>query len=255
MSELELLKKIAAEYAHILGGAFVGMYIHGSLAFGCYNPNVSDLDFIVIVNTAPSEAARIQMIRVLLDLEPHAPAKGFEMSVVLEQYCREFVYPTPYELHYSISHREKATTDIAAYCRGMRGVDKDLAAHFTVLRAVGLTLCGPSVAELFGDVPRRDYIDSLIFDVGKAREEIVKNPTYMTLNLCRVLAYLRGDGVLSKEQGGTWGLAHLPTNYHSLIYTALNAYSGQSVVFDSNLDGFAVYMLNEIRQIFKEENA
>ncbi len=255
MSELELLKIIERVYAHILGGAFVGMYIHGSLAFGCYDPNVSDLDFIVAVNTPPSEDARIRMIRVLLDLEQYAPQKGFEMSVVLEQHCREFVYPTPYELHYSISHREKAMADLAAYCRDMRGVDKDLAAHFTVMRAVGFALCGPSVNEVFGDVPRGDYIDSLIYDVGEAREEIAKNPMYMTLNLCRVLAYLRGDGVLSKEQGGMWGLAHLPMKYHTLIDAALDAYSGQSVEFDMDLDGFAVYMLNEIEQYLKEENA
>jgi len=247
MSEAELLKTIAAGYREILGGAFVGLYVHGSLAFGCFRREVSDLDFIVVVSESPSDDARIRMIRLLLSLEPEAPAKGFEMSVVLERYCREFVYPTPFELHYSVTHREKALADIKEYCKSMRGTDKDLAAHFTVIRAVGYALVGSPVTEVFGEVPREAYIDSLLYDVGNAAAEIGDAPMYLTLNLCRVLAYLRDGAVLSKKQGGEWGLAKLPERWHPQIRAALAAYAGKAAEFPADMREFAAFMLGEIR--------
>ena len=247
MSEAELPKTIAAGYREILGGAFVGLYVHGSLAFGCFRREVSDLDFIVVVSEPPSDDARIRMIRLLLSLEPEAPAKGFEMSVVLERYCREFVYPTPFELHYSVAHREKALADITAYCKSMRGTDMDLAAHFTVIRAVGYALAGPPVHALFGEVPREAYIDSLLYDVENAAAEIGDAPMYLTLNLCRVLAYLRDGAVLSKKQGGEWGLAKLPERWHPQIQAALAAYTGKAAEFPADMREFAAWMLREIR--------
>jgi streptomycin 3"-adenylyltransferase len=247
MSEAKLLHTIAAGYREILGGDFVGLYVHGSLAFGCYRREVSDMDFIVVVSAPPSEDARVQMIRLLLSLEPEAPAKGFEMSVVLDRYCRDFVYPTPYELHYSCAHREAASADISAYCEKMRGTDRDLAAHFTVIRAVGYALEGPPVHALFGEVPREAYIDSLLYDVENAVSEILDAPMYLTLNLCRVLAYLRDGAVLSKKQGGEWGLAMLPERWHPQIRAALAAYAGESAEFPADLQKFAAWMLYEIR--------
>ncbi|MBO5220548.1 MAG: DUF4111 domain-containing protein [Clostridia bacterium] len=248
MSEAELLKTIAAGYREILGGAFVGLYVHGSLAFGCFRREVSDLDFIVAVSEPPSDDARIRMIRLLLSLEPEAPAKGFEMSVVLKRYCRNFIYPTPYELHYSIAHREKAMADVAAYCRDMRGTDRDLAAHFTVVRAVGYAFDGPPVHALFGEVPRMAYIDSLLYDVENAAAEIGDAPMYLTLNLCRVLAYLQDGAVLSKEQGGKWGLAKLPARWHPAIRAALDSYAGKQAEFPADMQEFAGFMLGEIAE-------
>ena len=44
------------------------------------------------------------------------------------------------------------------------------------------------------------------------------------LNLCRVLAYRREKQVLSKEQGGRWGLRNLPAAYSPVIAAALEQY-------------------------------
>ena len=64
------------------------------------------------------------------------------MSVVLRHCCENFIYPTSYVLHYSNIYKKRCQTDLDAYCREMNGTDADLAAHFTVTRAVGITLCG-----------------------------------------------------------------------------------------------------------------
>ena len=54
-----------------------------------------------------------------------------------------------------------------------------------------------------------------IWENARAQEDIfIGNPVYVILNLCRVLAAWGEGAVLSKEQGGTWGLANLPEEYH-----------------------------------------
>lgn len=220
----KILLKIAEEYKNILKKNLVGIYIHGSLAFGCFNPYKSDLDFIVVVNNTPSLEEKEALIKVLLNLSADSPAKGYEMSVVLKEVCDSFIYPTPFELHYSIAHKDKCLKDLRGYCNYMHGTDKDLAAHFTVIKSVGITLVGKSIEEVFGIVPQEDYLDSIKLDVEDAANNVSEDPVYTILNLCRVLAYKRDGLILSKEQGGLWAMYTMPEKYLSLISKALKCY-------------------------------
>ena len=121
------------------------------------------------------------------------------MSVVLRHCCENFIYPTSYVLHYSNIYKKRCQTDLDAYCREMNGTDADLAAHFTVTRAVGITLCGEEIQNVFYSVPSRYYEESIYKDSQNAEEDILKNPVYTILNLCRVLAYQKETLILSKR--------------------------------------------------------
>ena len=194
----EILLRIRTSFEALCGANLVGIYVHGSIAFGCFDPRVSDIDFLVVLDEPPTVAQKKQLLQDLLDLTPHCPQKGLEMSVVLARYCRPFVYPTPYEFHFSNAHLERARRDPEEYCENFHGTDKDLAAHFTVTRAVGQTLCGKPIDEVFAEVPRECYLDSIRYDVENAAADIAENPVYVILNLCRVIAYLRVGVILSK---------------------------------------------------------
>ncbi|MBQ7320870.1 MAG: DUF4111 domain-containing protein [Clostridia bacterium] len=243
-----LLREISEAYRQILGDRLVGIYVHGSIAFGCFDPRVSDIDFLVVVDRPISLQQKTALIEVLLSREPHAPPKGFEMSVVLRGVCDPFVYPTPYELHYSAAYAAAAREDLVRYCEGMHGIDRDLAAHVTVTRAVGLVLCGKPIGEVFGEVPREDYLDSIRFDVENAAEDISEHPVYVILNLCRVAAFLREGLVISKKDGGAWGSSHLPAVYRPVIRSALYAYTeGRPYEKNESIEQkFAAMMLAEI---------
>lgn len=249
MTAKELLKKTAEEYKRILGGKFVGVYAHGSVAFGCFNEKNSDIDFIAVVNQPLSNGEKTELINALIKLEEYAPEKGFEMSVVLSQHCEDFVYPTPFELHYSAAYREDAMADAESFAERMHGNDHDLAAHFTVIKAVGFAVCGEEISEAFGEVPKEHYLDSIKRDIGDAAEYIGYNPVYYTLNLCRVLAYKRGAGVLSKEQGAQWAGENIPPLYAVVANEALNCYR-TGAIFDEDMPlmAFVEYMLNEINR-------
>lgn len=220
----EILSKISNKYNKILKKNLIGIYIHGSLAFECFSWKKSDIDFLVVTKTKPCLKQKMQMIQVLLELGPEAPPKGFEMSVVLERYCQNFIYPTPFELHFSNSHLESCRRNLEQYCLEMNGTDRDLAAHFTVTKKAGYPIYGKKIDEVFGDVPKKDYLDSIRYDVEEAVNEIFENPVYYILNLCRVLAYEKEGLVLSKAQGGAWGLKNFPSAYASVIDAARKSY-------------------------------
>lgn len=249
MNERELLTRVCDAYRRILGEKLVGFYVHGSIAFGCFTWATGDIDFLAVTEAPLTQMEKEALLRVLLDLDAEAPPKGFEMSVVLRSACRDFRYPTPFELHFSNAHRARATADLSAYCRDMHGEDPDLAAHFTVIRHAGETLFGAPIAEVFADVPRAAYVDSILGDVDGAVQDIARNPVYVALNLCRVLAYLAEGAVLSKRQGGEWGINHLPEKHHPLLHAALAAYGGADFPAGFPLADFAQEMLGRIRHL------
>ena len=247
VDEQALLQRLCSTYQAILGDKLTGFYVHGSIAFGCFTWATGDIDFLCVVDAPLMQAEKEALIRVLLDLSPDAPPKGFEMSVVLRDVCAPFQYPTPFELHFSNAHKARAEADLSAYCRDMHGTDPDLAAHITVLHHVGLALYGPPIAEVFGAVPRASYLDSILGDVGGAEVDIRQNPVYVALNLCRVLAFLADGAVLSKQQGGLWGLARLPEAYQPLLRAALASYeTGAPFPAAMPLDAFAADLLARI---------
>lgn len=136
----------------------------------------------------------------MIEYNKIAPSKGIELSIVKLEYCRHFLYPTPFELHFSNAHLQWYLDNPADYIRKMRGTDKDLAAHFTIIKAYGIVLYGAGINEVFADVPRNNYIDSIWADIEGARAEILENPVYIILNLCRVAAFLKDNLILSKKQ-------------------------------------------------------
>ncbi len=182
----------------------------------------------------------------VLRLSESVPCQGIETSAVLVEDCLRPVHPIPFVLHFSETHRERYRTDPDAYLAVMRGTDRDLAAHFSVTRAYGAALYGPPPERMIGEVPREAYADAILYDVGNAEEEIGSHPVYLTLNLCRGLAYLREGLILSKRGGGEWALAHVPERFHGWIRSALKAYrEGGKSVDGKEGAAFARYMLAE----------
>ena len=58
-------------------------------------------------------------------------------------------------------------------------------------------------------------------------------------------AYIREKTVLSKKEGGAWGLVNLPEEYHPLLRDALREYEeGENAAYDpETARQYAAYML------------
>lgn len=233
----------------ILGDRLEGIYLHGSSVMGCFNPRKSDIDLLVVVKEAVPDAVKTAFMDMVVDLNGKAPAKGIEMDMVRTDVCRPFVYPTPFDLHFSIKHLDWYRTNSSDYIQKMNGENKDLAAYFEVIRRQGKCLCGSPIEQVFGEVSREAYLDSILCDVADAEEDIQTNTAYIVLNLLRVMAFIKEDAVLSKKEGGEWGIAKLPEAYRPLVRLALDEYvSDQKPDYTGEpLQDYARFMLGQIR--------
>lgn len=246
-----ILAEIKTRFLAILGENLTGIYVHGSIAFGCFRWQHSDIDFIAVVEQPVEREEKLRLLQALVSLLPQGPAAGIEMSVVLRQYSRYFVYPTPYELHFSKDWLERYRTDPRLLTGDEPKTDRDLAAHFTVIREVGQALLGPPANEVFGPVPWADYLDSIHRDATGACREIRDDPVYGVLNLCRVRAAVEQGLVLSKEQGGRWALEHIEEMFRPLVRRALEAYAGNGEMELGKGEGeeFCTEMLGPLRRV------
>lgn len=250
MSELkELLDDFIRNSKNILYDNLVGIYLHGSLAMGCYNEKKSDIDLLVVVKNDVSREDKRQYMDMVVTLNNKAPSKGLELSIVKEAVCKPFIYPTPFELHFSVAHLNWYLSDPEDYIEKMNGTDKDLAAHFTIIYHRGKTLYGKEIKSVFSEVSSEVYMDSIWFDVKNAKEEIMDDAMYIILNLCRVLAYKKERLILSKQEGGEWALHHLSNpQYKKIVLSALEEYKTENAmsITQANAVGFAEYMLKHI---------
>ena len=248
---MDLINEFVNRSKDILKENLVGIYLHGSSVMGCFNPEKSDIDLIIVVDDKMSEITKKAYMDMVVKLNSYAPAKGIEMSIVRKEVCDPFVYPTPFELHFSAMHLKWYEDNPEDYILKMNGTDKDLAAHFTIIGKRGKCLFGLPIEDVFTVVPKADYLDSIWNDIAEAPEEITENTMYLTLNLVRVLAFAEDGLVLSKKEGGEWGLKNIPVEYHRLIEDALSEY-GSSVVpqYDMELAvEYAEYMIQSIKEM------
>lgn len=244
-----IIKKFVEQSQHILDNNLVGIYLHGSAVMGCFNDKKSDIDLLVVVNSSLSDKDKLRYMDMVIELNALAPLKGIEFSIVRRNVCKPFIYPTPFELHFSIEHLEWYKSDPYDYILNMNGTDKDLAAHIMIIYHRGLCLYGEEISSVFEEVSQKDYYDSIWYDIEHSEEDIIKNPVYIILNLCRVLAYKQEKLILSKEEGGKWGLANVPEEYCELIQQALDEYASVRTMKPDVKKAleYAKYMIEQIK--------
>jgi streptomycin 3"-adenylyltransferase len=256
MDNRTLLDPIRLVFEEEMGDRLAGIYLHGSLAMGCFHPQASDIDLLVVAKETLERNAYRRIADRLMAIQDRLRNEGgIEVSIVLEKWLFNFAYPTPFEFHYSPTHRERYRTDADYLCGGFE--DPDLAAHLTVTYHRGIALFGQPFREIYPPVERAFYVDSILQDVEAAAEEIAGNPIYYGLNLCRVLYYLREGVVASKKEGGEWGLSVLPAAYSELIGRMLREYGGLGdgdISDERQLREFAEYMLQAIRSEAGQKN-
>ncbi len=215
-----------------LGDAVDGVYLHGSLAMGCYHRPKSDLDLLVVSRRPllPPTRQRLSTAVALHSLE--RPTVGdLELSVIALDELHEGRHPFAFELHYSETWAPAVRAGTIDWTSTPR--DADLAAHLTVTRARGVALLGADPSGL-PPIPFEDYVDSIELDLAEiiAGKHLLDSPYYGVLNSCRVLMVRSmGEGcVPSKVEGAAWALEHLDETHRSLIEQALSCYRSRAPV-------------------------
>ena len=168
---------LVTDLATTLGDELLGVYLHGSLAMGCFNPQRSDVDILVATRGRLPALARPRLARLLLKLSG-GPAP-IELSVVNAAGLHPWRHPAPYEFHYSEDWRDRTQAHLLNNTwpeAESEPTDPDLAAHVAVTLARGLSLWGPPAAEVFPAVPASDYIASILADFHWGRDTLGRQP-------------------------------------------------------------------------------
>jgi streptomycin 3"-adenylyltransferase len=244
------VERVVHELQAQLADQLIGVYLHGSLAMGCFNPSRSDLDLLVVTHDGMPAQIKRAIVELLLETS-QAPAP-IEISFLQRADLHPWRHPAPFDLHYSESWRDRYARDLASGAwqtwDGGQGHDPDLAGHVMVTRRRGICLYGEAISDVFPEVPPQDYVDSIRIDVGEALDAIAENPVYAVLNACRTCAYLREGHVFSKDEGGVWALRSLPAEHQGVVATALALYRGERGEFTpAALDTFAASMRSELQ--------
>ncbi|WP_324716570.1 aminoglycoside adenylyltransferase domain-containing protein [Carboxydochorda subterranea] len=232
------------------GPSLVGVYLHGSLAMGGFNPRASDLDLLVVTQSAPGVTFRRPLAAWLLEHSgnPHP----FEIHVLTMGDLHPWRHPTPFAFHYSEAWRQPIRDALARLQDPrelMPATDPDLAAHVTVLRARGVCLCGAPIAEVFPEVPPDDYRDAIFRDVGDAQVTVGENPISTVLNLCRVARYLADGDIPSKAEAGAWAAMTLPEAHRQVAAWALAAHRDEPSALAPPRDRLAAFVRYMMQQL------
>jgi len=239
--------QLVSTLSNCLAERLVGIYLHGSLAMGCFNPNHSDLDLLVIMADRMQLTVKRQMIEHLIEYSQQPQA--IEISFLARTQLLPWQYPPPFDLHYSEMWRAAYTCDLISGLwqswDSSEHRDPDLAAHITIITKRGICLAGAPISAIFPSVPCDDYRAAIAADIHDSLESIATNPVYTILNCCRTYAYVRDGHIFSKAEGGDWAIQVLPAACCDIVDTALAAYRSDTghQSFDQNaLSTFAAYM-------------
>ncbi|HMS50239.1 MAG TPA: DUF4111 domain-containing protein [Candidatus Saccharibacteria bacterium] len=210
-----------------LSDNLVGVYLHGSLAMGCYYRPKSDLDIIVVVeNQLGTDIAKKTGIAIAEQADKRLTTGNVELSIITADTAKKIPVPVPFELHYSTEWHDKMLNGDIEYDSGK--TDIDLLSHLMYVRQRGVVLAGKPISEVFGEYDWRHFMDAVIDDFEWILEDehIIETPFYGVLNICRVLQLMSENSqmVHSKDEGGEWGLKNLPHEHHAIIQQALDAY-------------------------------
>jgi predicted nucleotidyltransferase len=219
------VERLDDELREALGDNLLGVYLHGSLAAGCFNPDRSDIDVLVVTHELLSDEQRAELTRrlSLLQLRPHR----IEMHSLAFEQLHPWRHPAPFDFYFFSKASEETT-------------DPDLAAHITVVRSKGVALHGPPPTEVFPTVPHSDYADALVNDLHWTLREH-PDDLYGALSPVRVWAGIADpETIHTKESAALWALGRIRAEHRPTLEHALAIYRGDR---ENDLDPEAVRAL------------
>lgn len=243
-----LLDELLASSRSILGSSMVGMYLFGSLARGDFDPQSSDIDFVVVTNEAVSD----EMVPALEAMHARLLASGLPWAAKLEGY---YFPPEVFRPGHSADRRYPAVNEGKFY---LTPCDSDWPIHSHTLREIGVVIAGPSLRDVISPVLPDDLRRTVRTILREWWEPMLANPArlyragyqpYAVLTMCRMLYTLHAGAIASKPAAARWGLETLGGQWSALIERALVLrQQGESEPPDETLD-FIRYVLEQSRQM------
>lgn len=246
---LNLLHSSAKE---ILGDQFVGMYLYGSLAYGDFNPETSDIDFLFVTQDSLSE----KTIAELEELHNRTWATSLKRAGKLEG-----AYVPKKLIRKHDPNGEKCPTiNEGKFYLDKLGSDWIIQRH--VIREYSVPLEGPDPKTLIDFVTSEDIRISvlgvlrewwfpMLEDPSWLREHDSRYHSFAVITMCRVLHALEHGTIVSKPKAIQWAKQKLDRQCNLLIDKAVAAsnHEEQDDFLNETLD-FISYVKNFVGENF-----
>ncbi len=234
----EFITKLKKKISEIVSDDLIGIYIHGSLAMGGFNPSSSDIDVLVVTKESITIETKRKLAKLFLDYS--GTPFPIEISFLNTKQLKVWQHPCPFDFHYSEFWRERYTNDLLSgtnkFLNDDVNTDVDLAAHITITNKRGICIYGQSIENVFPIIPASDYLSSIMADFKDCLENMEEDPIYCTLNMIRVYWYLLEEVISSKQEAGNWGLSTFPKELNNTVKKVVEYYSNDkdSYVFEKD---------------------
>ncbi|HEX5836799.1 MAG TPA: aminoglycoside adenylyltransferase domain-containing protein [Anaerolineales bacterium] len=218
----EVLNVLLRNVKEILGEQFIGMYLYGSLSSGDFNPQTSDIDFLVVTKTLLPE----ETIARLEEMHHQTWATSLKRAGKLEG----AYVPQALLRRHDPNGAGCPTVNEGQFYISALGSDWIIQRH--VVREHGVVVEGPEPATLIDPVSPGEIRESV---VGTLREwwfPMLDNPSWLrehepayrafsVITMCRVLHALEHGTIVSKPKATQWAQTRLGEPWRQIITTAV----------------------------------
>jgi predicted nucleotidyltransferase len=211
--------------AQTLKDNLTGVYLYGALATGCYNPRHNNIDLIVVIRQDMDDEILWALIRLLI--RTSSKPYNYSLSLIKEANLFPWRHPTPLVFHFDENLRQHYVQMLKDSQFQPISFDKAnmiLTLKIGMMQRWGICLVGQELEFTFPyAIPRHDFLKAMMWDVNNAYENMVYDPVYAVLALCRAYYYLQKGTILCRDTAAELILHELNPDIQ-LIVTAIIAY-------------------------------
>lgn len=216
-----VLNVLLSNVKAVLGDQFVGMYLYGSLASGDFNPETSDVDFVVVTaGELPDDTiAALAAMHARIATGGSKWAAKLEGSYLPQRALRRYA-PT--------DDTPWPTLNEGRFYLAPHGFDWVIQRH--ILREQGVVVAGPPPQSMIDPV-RPDDLRQAVRELVRAWwAPMIQNPVrlehseyqaYAILSMCRALHAMRYGVIVSKPFAARWAQQELGATWAIVIERAL----------------------------------
>ena len=236
----------------ILGDQFVGLYLHGSLALGDFDPRTSDIDFIVLAREAIGEN-QFEALREMHTIfnQSNSPwSKKIEAAYIPLDALN---HPSPSTTLYPQIEKE---TELL---RSPLEIGWAFQRH--TLREHGLIASGPAPRSLIDSVDQTEMHRAAAVILRGWEEQSLHDPSWIAwahqrgsqvfiiLTICRIRYSLATGDVASKPEAARWAKATLEPRWIPMIDRALPSPHDEHKNSDSNFKEMLAFLHDTLLQL------
>ena len=212
----EVLHALLLEVKAILGKRFDGMYLYGSLASGGFNPQRSDIDFLVVTDGLLPE----ETVAALGEMHARLSASGGKWAGKLEG----AYVPRQLLRSYQPNGPQVPTLNEGKFYLDSLGSDWVIQYH--ILREHSAAVEGPSLQGLIEPVSPQALRQAVVRVLDEWWGPMLADhhwlqrseyQAYAVLTMCRSLYTLQQGGMLSKTAAARWARQALDEKWRGLV--------------------------------------